>query len=153
MSGYLSDELFSGGKDDGNVMYLATSCSLPSSSEDDNPQPQKGHELDMASLFARKTRHKYHRVYWLTQVLRRNRSKWKVVILQFLMLLLYLTFGGKVKKPIVTWNLTSLVSQLYFFFISLLVRGREKDIWTGHTGHLSMDIYTNVWGSNLICLF
>ena len=63
MSGYLSDELFSGGKDDRNVMYLATSCSLPSSSEDDNPQPQKGYKLDMASLFARKTRQKYHQVY------------------------------------------------------------------------------------------
>ena len=53
MSGYVSDELFSG-EDDGNARYLATSCSSPSSSEDDDPLPKKG--LDMASLFAPKKR-------------------------------------------------------------------------------------------------
>lgn len=46
-------ELFSG-EDDGNARYLATSCSSPSSSEDDDSVPKKG--LDMASLFAAKKR-------------------------------------------------------------------------------------------------
>lgn len=46
-------ELFSG-EDDGNARYLATSCSSPSSSEDDDSVPKKG--LDMASLFAPKKR-------------------------------------------------------------------------------------------------
>ena len=32
-----------------------------------------------------------------------------------------LTFGGEVKKLVVTSNLTNLTSQPYFFFISLLV--------------------------------